>query len=152
MHPKQAWQENCTVRNSSLGAGTGRGLFAIRNIPKNTTVGFYVGSFVEEWNPSNEYIMALYGGRHIDGRDLEANPMGYIQHACTSSRQVNCAMKHSRAHPDHTTEGYCHITSTKHIRVGTELFMNYGRSYYHTFLKGKCRCAYHHKRGIHPKQ
>ena len=101
------------------------GLFAARDFPKEATIGVYFGEEVpdDEHPPSVYTARVIIKGRGAIWVDAADEGAPYV-HKINSSKGIpgaksNCKMLESGR-----------IVTTKLIRVGTELLMSYGSSYW----------------------
>jgi uncharacterized protein len=117
------------VRRSSAGLG----LFATRDIPKETFIIEYKGEKIttdEADRRGGKYLFDVKKGLVIDGK-ARTNTARYINHSC----RPNCY-----AEIDEDAEKV-RIFSKRNIKVGEELTYNYGKKYWRDFIEPYgCRC------------
>lgn len=113
-------------------SATGRGLFAMEEIPKNSCIIEYKGAPIskeEEEKMSGKYIFEVGRGMLING-NIKNNDAKYINHSC----RPNCEAYGPR--------GKVYILSTKKIKIGEELTYDYGEEYFDEHIKPiGCRCV-----------
>ena len=116
-------------------SGTGKGLFALQDIPKNKCLIEYIGIPVSEadlekiQNIRAKYLFEVDKGVTINGNTKE-NTAKYINHSC----RPNCEARGPK--------GKVFICSIKNIRAGEELTYDYGKEYFNEHIKPYgCRCA-----------
>jgi hypothetical protein len=139
-----------TVKRSK----TGRGLFAMEDIPRGRRIIEYVGRPVspdEQRRDSGKYLFWASDTQMIDG-NIKENTARYINHSCAP----NC----EATGPD----GRIYISALRRIRAGEELTYDYGDEYFDRHIRPHgCRCAKcdpatarvqkkdARRRGAHPK-
>ena len=110
---------------------TGKGLFALQDIPKNKCVIEYVGLDVpkeEQDYKTGRYLFTTGRGLMIDG-NIRENTARYINHSC----KPNCEPEGPR--------GKVYIMSLRKIKVGEELTYDYGKEYFDEYIKPiGCKC------------
>ena len=115
------------VKRSKIGLG----LFAISDIPKGTRIIQYIGKRItnqEADNHTGKYLFTLDDKWTIDGSSRE-NLARYINHSCRPN-----------ADSEVTNDGIW-IFARKKIKAFEEITINYGKSYFDTFIKPKgCKC------------
>lgn len=123
-----------TVGNFKLKVGkskTGKGLFALEDIPKGKCIIEYVGTVVPEKElekKNSKYYFEVGRGITING-NVPWNKAKYINHSC----KPNCEADGPR--------GHAYISSLKKIKAGEELTYDYGEEYFDEFLKTiGCKC------------
>lgn len=113
-------------------SGTGKGLYALENIPKGICIIEYIGVVVPEEKTStinSKYLFEVGKNKTING-NVKENTARYINHSC----KPNCEAE--------GPEGRVFIFSIKNIKAGEELTYNYGDEYYDEYLsKGRCLCG-----------
>lgn len=124
-----------TVNNFNLKvgkSGTGKGLFAINPIPKDSCVIEYIGKPIKEeelYTINNKYLFEVAKNQTING-NIPENKARYINHSC----RPNCEAEGPK--------GRVFIFSIKNIKPGEELTYDYGKEYFNEYIKPKgCRCA-----------
>lgn len=122
------------VGNFKLRVGkskTGKGLFAMEDIPKGKCIIEYVGTVVPEedlHNKNSKYYFELTKKLTING-NVPWNKAKYINHSC----KPNCESVGPRER--------VFISSLKKIKAGEELTYDYGEEYFDEFLKPiGCKC------------
>ena len=115
-------------------SGTGKGLFAMQDIPKNVCVAEYFGTPVAEKDlEKQKYIRARYlfeidKGFTVDG-NVKGNVARYINHSC----RPNCEARGPK--------GKVYIFSLRKIKAGEELTYDYGKEYFNEHIKPfGCKC------------
>lgn len=108
---------------------TGKGLFAMQDIPKGKCVVEYVGKPVsDEYNVHLKYLFEVGKNRTIDG-NIPENIAKYINHSC----RPNCEAE--------GPSGRVFIMSRRGIKAGEELTYDYGKEYFNEHIKPKgCKC------------
>jgi uncharacterized protein len=118
-------------------SGTGKGLFALEDIPKNSCVAEYFGTRVPEKDlEKQKYIRAKYLFEIDEGYTVNGNVKGnvarYINHSC----KPNCEAIGPK--------GKVFILSIKNIKAGEELTYDYGKEYFNEHIKPfGCKCVLH---------
>lgn len=111
---------------------TGKGLFALGEIPKGVCVIEYIGKPISEEEAAGskaKYLFEVAKGKTIDG-NIPSNLARYINHSC----RPNCESDGHR--------GRMFIFSKRRIKAGEELCYDYGHEYFDEHIKPKgCRCA-----------
>lgn len=112
---------------------TGRGVFALDEIPKGACIVRYTGRRVsakeEETSRGGKYFFEVKRGYTIDG-NVPSNKARYINHSC----RPNCEADGPR--------DKVFIMAMRRIKPGEELTYDYGKDYFDEYLsKGRCRCA-----------
>jgi SET domain-containing protein len=103
-------------------SGTGKGLFALEDIPKNSCVAEYFGTRVPEKDDE---------GYTVNG-NVKGNVARYINHSC----KPNCEAIGPK--------GKVFIFSIKNIKAGEELTYDYGKEYFNEHIKPfGCKCVLH---------
>ncbi len=110
---------------------TGKGLFALENIPKDKCVIEYIGKDIkkdDQDDASGKYLFATGKNIMIDG-NIPENIARYINHSC----RPNCEARGPK--------GHVYILSLKNIRAGVELTYDYGKEYFDAYINPKgCKC------------
>lgn len=114
-------------------AKTGKGLFALDNIPKGKWIIEYVGEVVPKDQVNkikSKYLFEIdKKGTTING-NVPSNIARYINHSC----RPNCEAD--------GPEGRVYISSLKNIKAGEELTYDYGKEYFDEYIKPYgCRCV-----------
>lgn len=123
-----------TVGNFNLKvkkSATGKGLFAVDPIPKNSCIIEYIGTPVPEADQEKGGRYFFWTGKKtmING-NIPENKARYINHSC----RPNCEAE--------GPNGHIYILSIRNIKAGEELTYNYGTEYFETYLKPKgCKCV-----------
>lgn len=109
----------------------GLGLFAKKEIKKGDCVIEYVGEIIsgaEANRRGGRYLFETSKNRHIDGT-TRTNTARYINHSC----RPNCEAE--------TIGGRVFIFAKRKILPGEELFYDYGKDYWQSYIKPKgCLC------------
>lgn len=113
--------------------GTGKGLFALTDIPKGDFILEYTGkkipTKVADEMDTARYLFEVDEEWTIDGED-ETNTARYINHSCDPNVEAD------------VHDGHILITATRKIRAGEELGIDYGEEYYDEFIKPVgCKCG-----------
>lgn len=110
----------------------GFGLFTKKEIKKGDCIIEYLGEIItsaEANRRGGRYLFETSKNRHIDGSS-RINIARYINHSCSP----NCETE--------TIRGRVFIFSKKKINPGEELFFDYGKEYWNTYIKPKgCLCS-----------
>lgn len=113
-------------------SGTGKGLFALEDIPKGKCIIEYTGFLVPEKDVekiNSRYLFEVAKNQTING-NVPGNLARYINHSC----RPNCEAEGPK--------GRVFIFSKKNIKAGEELFYHYGKEYFDEYLsKGRCLCV-----------
>lgn len=112
-------------------SNTGKGLFALEDIPKGKCIIEYTGDVVPkaEWDKINSlYLFEVSKKLTING-NTKTNTAKYINHSC----RPNCEIE---IHKDHV-----YVFSKKNIKAGEELKYDYDKEYFNEYIKPKgCKC------------
>lgn len=115
-------------------AATGRGLFALEDIPRGACILEYVGrtvSAAEAKRDRGRYLFEVNAKKTIDG-NVRENLARYINHSC----RPNCEALGPRDR--------VFIFSRRAIKAGEELCYDYGGEYFDRFIgPARCRCPKH---------
>lgn len=114
----------------------GLGLFATEPIKKGSFIIEYKGPLLTQDEADRKgglYLFALGKEWTIDGT-ARSNMARYINHSCIGT---NCEPIQYAKHVK--------IKAKRNIKVGEELFYDYGKEYFDEYLKEHCRCAKHGK-------
>lgn len=114
----------------------GLGLFATEPIKKGSFIIEYKGPLLTQDEADRKgglYLFALGKEWTIDGT-ARSNMARYINHSCIGT---NCEPIQYAKHVK--------IKAKRNIKVGEELFYDYGKEYFDEYLKAHCRCAKHSK-------
>ena len=125
-------KEKLAVKKSIAGLG----LFATAPIKKGSFIIEYKGPLLNQEQADNKgglYLFALGKDWTIDGT-ARSNTARYINHSCIGT---NCEPIQYAKHVK--------IKAKRNIKVGEELFYDYGKEYFDEYLKAHCRCAKHAK-------
>ncbi|MGE0061969.1 MAG: SET domain-containing protein [Xanthobacteraceae bacterium] len=108
---------------------TGLGLFATRDIARDTDIVEYKGRRIEttkakelEWVRPNRYLFEINSRWTIDGASRR-NLARYVNHACRPNAEAVL------------TGGRMVYRATKRIREGDEITVDYGKEYFNLYLK-----------------
>lgn len=111
---------------------TGKGLFALENIPKGSCIIEYTGVPITEEEAekiNSKYLFEVGKNKTINGNTKE-NTAKYINHSC----RPNCEAD--------GPSGRVFIFALKNIKADEELFYDYGEEYFDEYLsKGRCLCT-----------
>ncbi len=111
---------------------TGRGLFAVEEIPKGARIIEYIGRPVspeEQRLDNGKYLFWTSATTMIDGNVTE-NTARFINHSCAP----NCEATGPK--------GKVYISALKRIRAGDELTYDYGDEYFERHIRPKgCKCT-----------
>ncbi len=110
------------------------GLFATRDIKKGEFIVEYKGKKIPNEEMENtdkyaehRYIIELNDTWTLDG-NIPGNPAKYVNHSCIPNSYYQ------------STGRRVLIISTKKIKKGEEITVNYGKVYFNSFLKNLCGC------------
>jgi hypothetical protein len=108
---------------------TGLGLFATRDISRDTEIVEYKGRRIEtprakelEWVRANRYLFEINSRWTIDGSSRR-NLARYVNHACRPNAEAVL------------TAGRMVYRATKRIPEGNEITVDYGKEYFNLYLK-----------------
>lgn len=108
---------------------TGLGLFATRDIARDTDIVEYKGRRIEttkakelEWVRPNRYLFEINSRWTIDGASRR-NLARYVNHACRPNAEAVL------------TAGRMVYRATKRIAEGSEITVDYGKEYFNLYLK-----------------
>ncbi len=112
----------------------GLGLFTKENIGKGVYIIEYTGELIssdEANRRGGQYLFELNDKWTIDGKGRE-NKARYINHSC----RPNCEAELS------ADEKHVFIQAKRNIKAGEELYYDYGKEFWNTYIKPKgCRCT-----------
>lgn len=110
---------------------TGKGLFALEDIPKGKCIIEYTGDVVpkEKWETINSlYLFEVSKKLTING-NTKTNTAKYINHSC----RPNCEIE--------IYKDRVYVFSKKNIKAGEELNYDYDKEYFNEYIKPKgCKC------------
>lgn len=110
---------------------TGRGLFALEEIPAGACIVEYIGRPVpeaEQYTSRSKYLFETGRTTAIDG-NIKENIARYINHSCAP----NCEAE--------TKNHRIYVFALRTIKAGEELNYDYGEEYFNEYFKaGGCRC------------
>ncbi len=110
---------------------SGKGIFALENIPKGKRIIEYVGKDVpveKQKSATGKYLFWTGRKKMIDG-NIKENLARFINHSC----RPNCESYGPR--------GRIFIRSIKKVKLGEELTYDYGEEYFDEHIKPiGCRC------------
>lgn len=113
-------------------SGTGKGLFAVERIAKESCIIEYTGVLVPEDRVdkiNSKYLFEISKNKTING-NVPSNIARYINHSC----RPNCESGGPK--------DKIFISSIKNIKPGEELTYDYGEEYFEEYLSnGRCLCA-----------
>ena len=112
-------------------ASAGRGLFAMENIPANICFMEYKGREIsedEKYTSNSKYLFEINNKVTIDGY-IKNNPARFINYACRPNAEFD------------TYKNKVFVFSTKKIKAGEEITIDYGKEYFDAYIKPKgCKC------------
>lgn len=112
-------------------SATGFGLFAIEEIPPKRFIIEYWGELVATEvadRVGGKYLFDLENGKTVLG-GTRKNIARYVNHACRPNSEVRFA------------KNRIYLYSTKRIKAGEEVTIDYGKEYHDTYIKPKgCLC------------
>lgn len=148
------FQESAVEVKTSTVNNAGQGLFALCDLPKSKTFCIYAGKKVTA-EASGEYVLSFTEAKNCDAhyvfecpelfingkwRRLGSNFGRFVNDArgperAKGSKQYNCEYDTENPHgPFKTRAGrsyyVCTLTTTKHVKKGDELFIDYGDEYW----------------------
>ena len=126
------------VVKTSLLQGTGKGLFALLNIPSGEFIIEYTGEKIPTSvadNHPGRYLFEVDTDWTINGEN-ESNTARYINHCCDPNAEAE--IQDSRIY----------ILATKNIKADEEITIDYGQEYFDEFIKSVgCKCGASKHRG-----
>ena len=132
VHTKKLF--DLAIKQSAI-AGSGKGLFTMVEIPKNTRIAQYTGQVktdAEYGEKESGYGISIPGGKVIDAYSTQHGIARYAND-CRSANIKKGECKGSNARfSSSTRDGKTSVwlTSTKRIKAGGEIFVSYGRGYW----------------------
>ena len=112
------------IRDSAI-KEAGQGVFVLEDIPKDTLIDYYLGSY--QSIPTSRYYFQIKDGVGIDAGNYPRCYMGMINDSFNSNFQNNCMF-----FIDETTNTVS-VRSICDIKAGEELFISYGEDYWKAF-------------------
>lgn len=111
---------------------SGKGLFAVDEIPKDTCIIEYIGTDVpeaEQYKSRSKYLFETGKNKMINGY-IPENTAKYINHSCRPNAEAD------------VYHGHVYILSLRKIKPGEELTYDYGKEYFDEHIKPKgCLCV-----------
>lgn len=111
---------------------TGKGLFALEDIPKGKCIIEYTGDVVpkDKWETINSlYLFEVSKNLTING-NTKTNTAKYINHSCRPNSEIEIY------------KDRVYVFSKKNIKAGEELNYDYDTEYFNEYIKPKgCKCA-----------
>jgi len=132
VHTKKLF--DLAIKQSAI-AGSGKGLFTMVEIPKNTRIAQYTGQVktdAEYGEKESGYGISIPGGKVIDAYSTQHGIARYAND-CRSANIKKGECKGSNARFSSSTRDgktLVWLTSTKRIKAGGEIFVSYGRGYW----------------------
>lgn len=131
----QSTDSRFTVKNGR--PGTGKGLFACRDISQGDFILEYTGNRISTKiadDLPSRYLFEIDKKWTIEGPP-EINLAGYINHACIPN--VEAEIEEGDDGQDHVN-----IYALRDISEGEELYIDYGDEYYDEFIRPHgCKCG-----------
>jgi SET domain-containing protein len=119
------------IKKSTI-PNTGQGLFTLKEIKKNEDITEYNGvkMTVEEANRKEEsgYALLINKDTVIDGKSTQSC-LGRYANMCRSLNKPHCKGNNARFVINQKTKKVV-LRATKKIKIGEEIFVSYGRSYW----------------------
>jgi hypothetical protein len=109
------------IRDSNI-KGAGQGVFTAEEIPENTLIDDYLGTY--QSIPTSRYYFYIKEGVGIDAGNYPRSYMGMINDSFNSNFHNNCTFIIDE------TKNTVSVESLRHIEAGEELFISYGDSYW----------------------
>ena len=110
---------------------TGRGVYALEDIPRNACILEYKGRPVpekEQYEKSGRYFFETGRDTMIDG-NIPNNPAKYVNHSCRPNCEVD--LKEKRIY----------LFAKRNIKAGEELTYDYDTEYFEEYIKPHgCKC------------
>jgi hypothetical protein len=111
---------------TSLIPNAGLGLYALKDFKKGDIIDYYRGKIIttSENQPNNRYILEVNSKYLVDGSDPQSSMIRYANCCRTKDRpkRNNCQLNASKPFPK--------AIATKNIKKGSEIYLNYGPSYW----------------------
>ena len=98
----------------------GQGVFTLEDIPKDTLIDHYLGTY--QTIPTSKYYFHIKDGFGIDAGTYPRCYMGMVNDSVHSNFQNNCTFV--------VDENDVSVYSSLDIKAGDELFISYGCSYW----------------------
>lgn len=125
-----AIEKGLRIKKSTLGRGSGLGLFALKDFEKNQIITPYGGRIVHTDDPDygGDYILQLGRTKYIDGDPKKTNTsIGAFSNNCRpQNRRARQCTGNNAKFANHTAN----VKATKKIKKGAEIFSAYGRTYW----------------------
>jgi SET domain-containing protein len=109
---------------------TGRGLFAMEDIPKGDCILEYFGKELteeEKYTSTSRYLFEINKKITIDGW-VKGNIARYINYACKPNAEFD------------TYKNKIYVLALKKIKAGDQITIDYGEEYFDEYIKGNCLC------------
>jgi SET domain-containing protein len=107
----------------------GKGLFAAKDIPKGTKLGYYAGVYMNERGydklNNQDYVWEVSRDKYVDAKPCPRATLRYI-----NSKMPKKGTKRSFNVEPYTYKGKLWYRTTKPIKAGDELFIDYGEYYW----------------------
>ena len=130
------WQHTQLIRKFSVKKstipGAGNGLFTLKNIKKGDRIIEYTGEIIDNDKDDNElsiYGIGISNDKIIDAKSTQSE-LGRYSNDCRkeSRRKKQCKNNNARFEDDGNDRVY--LVATKRIRIGEEIFTDYGNEYW----------------------
>ena len=119
------------VRKSTI-PKAGKGLFARKDIPKGTKLGYYAGVYLteEQYNKlrNQDYVWYVKENLYVDAYPCKKALLRFIN-SFQSSKQRRKMKKQFNVEP-YTYGGKLWYRTIKNVKAGEELFIDYGDDYW----------------------
>lgn len=115
---------NIEIRDSNI-KQAGQGVFALEDIPENTLIDNYLGTY--QSIPTSRYYFYIKEGVGIDAGNYPRCYMGMINDSFKSTFVINCKFI-----IDEETNKVS-VWSNRKIECGEELFISYGEDYWKAY-------------------
>lgn len=103
----------------------GQGVFTLEEIPENTLIDHYTGTY--QSIPTSRYYFYIKEGIGIDAGNYPRCYMGMLNDSFNSIFKNNCTFVTDE------TNNTVSVWSTRKIECGEELFISYGEEYWRAF-------------------
>lgn len=116
-------QEGLRVKQSSLGAHAGAGLFAEKDFRRGERIAWYTGDWIHD-DRGGFYTLQIAANKTVDAARTNTAPGRWANDPRGSGRRAN-----ARFAADHV-RGRASLRATKAIRKGEEVLVSYGKQYW----------------------